>query len=76
MLRKGLIVILGRARQLPARVRVLGRDPRGCWVGWQCGQPGAKGPDDIPPLRLFQAGEVRAAQVPEGMQTVLPGVLR
>lgn len=75
MLRPGQIVILARIRQLPARVRVLNYDPRGCWVGMQCGLPRSSGPGDIPPLRMFRGSEVRAAEVPEGLQLVLPGVL-
>jgi hypothetical protein len=74
MLRPGDIVILGRVRQPDARVRVLERDPRGCWVGMEC-LANRRVRDGIPPLRLFHGSEVRTARVAEGFQAVLPGVL-
>lgn len=74
MIRPGLVVILGRVRQPEVRVRVLEREPHGCWVGMEC-LANRRVRDGIPPLRLFKGSEVRAAQVAEGFQAVLPGVL-
>jgi len=74
MLRPGAIVILGRVRQAEARVRVIERDPRGCWVGMECLSHYHRN-SKVPPLRLFRGSEVRAVRVTEGFQAVLPGVL-
>ncbi|WP_461210370.1 hypothetical protein [Desulfocurvus sp. DL9XJH121] len=71
MLRPGMDIVMQRGRHLPVVVRVHRHDSRGFWIGFQHVH-GRVRPDH---LRTFRGDDVRAVRVPEGFQTVLPGVL-